>query len=244
MGDVQNYVWDGANWIPESSSGGVVVSLTEFPAPAVLSDASANPTTTSVQSHDMTFNGTTWDRTRSGQTANAAAVTGFANVIPDARYNATPTARTEAQFGALQADVNGNLLVSNQTLIAGEDLTNNALAIIQKPTAVTTYSLTWDESAALETSSVSKAAAGNLYAVFGWNNNAAVRYFHIYNSATVPADTTVPKICIPVAAGGSFSLDLTLYGKQFAAGISWACSTTAATKTLGAADFWVTLGYV
>lgn len=47
--------------------------------------------------------------------------------VPLAKYNATPTTRTEGQFGVLQADANGNLLNSLGTRIAGEDITNNRL---------------------------------------------------------------------------------------------------------------------
>ena len=111
------------------------------------------------------------------------------------------------------------------------------------PMPVSVGELAWDDSAALEASSVSKASAGTLYTVFGVNNNAATRYFQVYNSTTVPADASVPVISIPVPAGQSFSLDLGEFGKLCNTGISWANSTTLATKTVGGADFWVNLGY-
>lgn len=149
----------------------------------------------------------------------------------------------EGDAGALRMTLTRFLKTSAGDLQAGEDLTNNVTAMVMKPVSVSTYALTFDDSAALEASSVSKASAGNLYIVTGWNNNAAVRYFHVYNSTTVPADGTVPIICIPVAAGGTFSISYQPFGKPFTTGMSWANSTTAATKTVGGADFWVNLGY-
>ncbi len=54
----------------------------------------------------------TWDRVRAGVTAVGSAFAGFLNTIPWAVYNASPTVRTNGQGGPLQADANGNLLVS------------------------------------------------------------------------------------------------------------------------------------
>lgn len=87
---------------------------TEFPAAAALADAKANPTTTSVEAHMSGFNGTTWDRLRSGVTALTATLTGFLNTLPWAVYNASPTVRTEGQGGPLQATATGNLKVEDQ----------------------------------------------------------------------------------------------------------------------------------
>ena len=61
-----------------------------------------------------------------GSGSPSTTPTGTASV-PLAKYNATPTTRTEGQFGVLQADTAGNLLNSLGTRIAGEDITNNRL---------------------------------------------------------------------------------------------------------------------
>jgi hypothetical protein len=85
---------------------------TEFPAAAALADNIILPTTTEVGAVMQGYDGTNLDLVRVGQTGNAAAVTGFLNDLPMARYNATPTARTEGQFGNLQSDANGALSVN------------------------------------------------------------------------------------------------------------------------------------
>ena len=123
---------------------GTVTADTELPAAAALGDATANPTTTSVGAEIMGFNGTTWDRTRSGQTANSATVTGFENDLPMARYNAAPTARTEGQFGNFQQDVNGalsvNILPPNLiTATSGNVANSNAVATLAAAAGKTTY---------------------------------------------------------------------------------------------------------
>ncbi len=63
-------------------------------------------------SRGLVFNGSTWDRIRSGAVIPTAALTGFQNSLPWAIYNATPTARTEGQGGPLQANPSGALLVA------------------------------------------------------------------------------------------------------------------------------------
>lgn len=86
---------------------------------------------------------------------------------------------------------------------------------------------------------VGKGTVGTRLTCVFTNTNGAVRYFQVHDSATLPADTAVPKLSIAVAAGGSYVLD-----------IPWSCtngivicnSTTVATKTIGAADAYIT-GY-
>lgn len=90
-----------------------VTADTEFPAAAVDSDAYANPTTTDVKSFGHSFNGTTWDRNRSGVVTPSATMAGIQNTLPWAVYNATPPARTEGQGGPLQATTGGLLLTSS-----------------------------------------------------------------------------------------------------------------------------------
>lgn len=80
-----NMLWDSATWdrAPGTAVDGALVNLganndvtvtgtvtvdTELPATAALADATANPTTTSVGSFLLGFNGTTWDRVRTANT--------------------------------------------------------------------------------------------------------------------------------------------------------------------------------
>lgn len=88
---------------------------------------------------------------------------------------------------------------------------------------------------AVAASGVIKNAAGTLYGGVFMNNNAALRYLQIFDSATVPADTTVPLFSIPVQPQSAFPFSY-LRGRPFANGIAWCTSSTFGTKTIGAAD--------
>jgi hypothetical protein len=57
------------------------------------------------------FNGTTWDRPRSGIVIPNTTLTGYQNTLPWAIFNATPTVRTEGQGGPFQSDIDGKLHV-------------------------------------------------------------------------------------------------------------------------------------
>lgn len=83
----------------------------EFPIAAALGDATANPTTTVVGSMNEFYNGTTWDRGRSGVVTPTATLTGWQNVLDGAVFNTTPTTRTAAQWGPLEAEASGALIV-------------------------------------------------------------------------------------------------------------------------------------
>lgn len=89
------------------------------------------------------------------------------------------------------------------------------------------------DSAALEASRVLKAAPGVLLSLHVLNTNAAVRYIQVFDSATVPADATVPDLVIAVQATSSKEVRLEV---PFTVGISIATSSTAGTKTLAAAE--------
>jgi hypothetical protein len=95
-------------------------------------------------------------------------------------------------------------------------------------------------SAALEASRVIKASPGVLYGLSGYNANAGTRYIQLFNSTTLPADTAVPVLTIPVATGASFNIDFGAYGMGFSVGIVVCNSSTGPTKTIGAADSWFT----
>lgn len=99
-----------------AGSDTVSVSLDEFPAAAVLADNTSLPTTTQVGAVLELYDGTNLGLARGGQTSNSTTVTGFQNDLPMARYNASPTARTEGQFGNLQAAADGSLRVNTGTL--------------------------------------------------------------------------------------------------------------------------------
>lgn len=98
-------------------------------------------------------------------------------------------------------------------------------------------------SAALEASRIAKATPGTLFGVSGFNNKSTAQYIQLHDSATLPADTAVPKVVQLVPALSPFSFDYGIYGRAFAAGIVACNSSTLATKTIGAADCWFDFQY-
>lgn len=101
---------------------------------------------------------------------------------------------------------------------------------------------TWDSQGVATGGAVASGEFRLLY-VAGVNNSGSTRYIQFFDATSVPADAAVPKYApIAVAAGLSFVLDAsTCGGLPFATGISWASSSTLATKTItGAADVWLT----
>lgn len=96
---------------------------------------------------------------------------------------------------------------------------------------------------AMAASGVIKNKAGVLYNLSGINDKAAQQYIHIFDSKTVPADGAVPVLVLTVPADSNYSIDLGVYGLHCKNGLSWSNSSTLATKTIGAADCWVTAVY-
>lgn len=91
-------------------------------------------------------------------------------------------------------------------------------------------------STAKETGRVVKAGPGRVYGVSYYNDNAATRYLQFFDATSAPADTAVPLITVPVAAGASTYINFGRYGRLFETGIYVCNSTTDVTKTLGSAD--------
>lgn len=92
-------------------------------------------------------------------------------------------------------------------------------------------------------SGVIKASAGTLLGVMGFNSNASGQFIQIFNSATIPIDTTVPILTVFVPGTSNFSIDFSPLGKLFSIGISWSNSSTGPTKTIGASDCWINAQY-
>jgi hypothetical protein len=105
---------------------------------------------------------------------------------------------------------------------------------ISQPPEVHTAS-TNATSTAYASSLILKASAGRLMSVSFYNSGPA-QFFQLHDSATLPAEATVPKSVIYVANKGSGGWDYGLRGRSFAAGIVICNSTTGPTKTIGAAD--------
>lgn len=92
-------------------------------------------------------------------------------------------------------------------------------------------------SAAAEDSAVVSAVPARVDEVIATNKSATDVFLHIFDSATVPANTTAPYICIGVPAGRTVSWDPekgsdTDKGEPFNSGVAVCLSSTAATKTV------------
>ena len=106
--------------------------------------------------------------------------------VPLAKYNATPTTRTEGQFGVLQADSLGNLKETLGTTIAGEDIPNDVTKVEFRNNA--TYIST-------ATTTVVKTGAGLLHTIVvqGGTTGTIIGYDNTAASGTIlfSFDTTV-----------------------------------------------------
>lgn len=115
-------------------------------------------------------------------------------------------------------------------------LIGTSVSIAAVPSGAAAAAPANDNAGALVASRVIKAAAGTLYMLKALNTNIAARWIQLFDAAALPADATVPLISVPIAAGGYQPIDFGVYGRHFAAGIVVCNSSTAATKTIGAAD--------
>ena len=92
-------------------------------------------------------------------------------------------------------------------------------------------------SSAAEDSAVASASSCNVDEIIATNVSASDRFLHIFDSATLPADTTAPDICIAIPAGTTVSWDAERgdsrdAGTPFSSGCAVCLSSTAATKTV------------
>lgn len=219
---------------PLGPGGGVLVD-TELPAATTLADATINPSTTTVGSDGMVFNGTTWDRSRGSMVGAQSSATGYQNVLSSGRYNATPPALTDGQFINLQLNSEGDAKIAEQFAASAEDNTNGVIAIQWKPLSVSTYTPTvYSNFAGSITGGPIKASPGNLFTVVASNANVAVRFLQIHNTIAKPAGAAVPVFSWAIPALGQLQIDQSFFsqsGVNFATGISWSVSTTLSSFT-------------
>jgi len=92
-------------------------------------------------------------------------------------------------------------------------------------------------STAPENSRIFKNSAGTLLSLMASSSLTTGQYIHIFDSATLPPDGTVPTVpAIPMPATWAASLDVSITGMPFLNGITVCNSTTQHTKTIGAAN--------
>jgi hypothetical protein len=96
-------------------------------------------------------------------------------------------------------------------------------------------------SAALEEGNV-VAGIASVDAIIVTNTDVAA-FFQIFDSATLPIDTTVPLVSIAIPASTSVTFDPEGLRTRFSAGIAFCLSSTCATKTVvGDVGFFTVLG--
>ena|SRR3990167_2415203 len=164
------------------------------------------------------------------------------NVIGAFADETSPDSVDEGDAGALRMTLTRFLKMSMGDLLSGEDQTNNVLQVVEKPLAVSTYTPDLDTSTALEASSVTKASAGVLYGFSASNTNAAGHWIQFFNSATLPADATVPAMEFAIGSEGTAASEWPK-GRFFSTGIVWCISSTNGAKTIAGATALVDVQY-
>ena len=171
----------------------------------------------SVPSHNVT---------NAGTFAVQAAQSGTWNI-------GTVTAVT-AITNALPAGTNaiGKLAANSGVIIGTVELTS-----------ATTNTNSNSTTTAYASSLVVKASAGVLYMLSGYNSKTSGQFIQLHDTASVPADSAVPKVIFYVPPQSNFSYDFSAYGRSFTAGIVICNSSTGPTKTIGSADCWFDVQY-
>lgn len=164
------------------------------------------------------------------------------------RYRATPTTYVDGELVDGSADINGNQGVTQATAIAGENLPQDAIGTIFKPTINSAYTTSIHQDAGTVTKANIKAVAGSVFSIRVSNRNAATRYFLLHNKATAPIATDTPQSFHELAPGAVLQLgiDDLAPSEYFSTGIGWSIGTTAAsfTDSATASEHTVTVRYL
>lgn len=179
----------------------------------------------------------------SGGAYDGASGSGVASTLVGGKYTTTPPTSSDGQVQTFRQDINGRLLVSLGTLIAGEDLANGVVAVAAKPVAAAMYApSSYRMPATAVTTAVVKASAGAVLSLRAINTNAAARYLQIHNTSSAPAGgaTALRSFVIPAGTAANpavLMLDRGYFADQVfcPTGISFAFSTTRDTYTAATA---------
>lgn len=176
------------------------------------------------------------------------------------QYNATLPTAIDGQNVEAQATQKGEMFVTISALgnqvgvssVGADGATNVANGLRVDSRNQVFNGTTWDRlvkpnatsrllsAAASVNSTVVKASAGNVFAIYGVNANAAARYLKLYNKATAPTvgtDTPVLTLYLPPSTvnGGQFSFSFGGdFGQYFGTGIGYGLTTAAADADTGA----------
>ena len=117
-------------------------------------------------------------------------------------------------------------------------LSNGSAAVDTLPVSMTYSPKTNNTTTAYATSLVIKGSAGTLYMINGYNSKTTDQFIQLFDSATLPADGTAPKLTFLAPAESNFYFDFGVFGRAFTTGIVVCNSSTGPTKTIGSADCW------
>lgn len=168
-----------------------------------------------------TFNGTTWERVRSGIAAVTSTLTGMINQIPMMIYNTVAPAPTNGQAVPMQSDGNGNELMSLGTTIAGEDLSTDHMKV---ETQMTYQNIT------TATTTTVKSGAGFLHNLV-INTPGALGVITLYDN-TAGSGTKIGTITMPASLLSS-GPEVAIYNVKFTIGLTIVTATTAQDITVG-----------
>ena len=222
---------------------------TEMPAAAALSDTLGNPTAPAVGAWCILWDGTQGVRAR-GDTANGLDVD-VTRVPADPFGLNADAASTTGSISAKLRHLAATGIAGATSLPAGTnnigdvDLasaiptgTNSIGRVNPEPQAANGLTIHRLLSAATTNAQSIKASAGQVYAIYAHNTNAAVRFLKIYNKASAPTvGTDTPVLTLPIpgnTAGAGFVLDTGGMGIAFATGIASATTTGVADTDTGA----------
>lgn len=93
-------------------------------------------------------------------------------------------------------------------------------------------------------SGVIKASAGKVFDLVVYNDNAAARYFQLFNLTAVPADGVAAAVAFGIPTKTTLVIPIGDFGHYFSTGICWCLSTTFGTKTIAGADASVLGDYI
>ena len=142
-----------------------------------------------------------------------------------------------------KATVQNSAPSGSEEALVVRNIPSGLQGVAEKPDATNTYTPSTYNSTAYESSGVVKASAGVLYGLSGYNSSNASQFIHVYDSSTIPANGSIPKIIIRVYPDDNFFWDGSKFGMYFSNGIVWCNSSTGPTKTIGSADCWINVFY-
>lgn len=201
---------------------------TELSAAATLADATTNPSTTALASYKFNFNGTTWDRARSGSITATSTRTGLDNNIPFGYYVTTPSTRTTGQVAPLQQSSTGQL---HTTAFPTPDTTLQTTAYFNSALTATAVAV--------------KTTAGNIYWYEFINTGASAAFVQVFNLAvaSVTLGTTTPTHSFYVPAAGANDKVSTMVLIAGTTALTIAATTTATGSSAPATALVANIGY-